>query len=675
MFSRIIRTVSIVFVPVLLSACGAGTVGEATVKAGVADAPGVISGQVIDVATRQPIANATVSLVVKGEVRTSVTGNDANANLFGRFFIDQVPAGTHRLKIGADSYAQNEYEVSIEPNDTNTVFNIELGALAIGKPFSVKTKVLVDGNISTGTTVYAKATSAADACIATKSIDASRVTMQSGYPRADEFRYSSSESVISEKRAVLSGPLAEVSAVTDLSGLATINGLSRCWEYTLVTPNQDADGDGVIDLITANRYSVRANSPSNVYEVNLYTVEKGAFDLTVHVSAEAKALAGVAVILTPYTSSDRCLASPVIYSGSTSSVTKKSDEKGSVVFSGLNICTSYEINAKPFDSDADGIPDFRLRTSTHINNESSYSKNIALALMPIEFNENISIVGTSVDKNKRIDIATDNYTLGRNSYEGPMRRYLRVAAAKKSDAIKLVFNVPVEIDTAVPVNVAYYNSLTDPDKNDDGVRDADFGNWVVSEATAELDETKMILTVTPAEPLPMNQVVSIRGAVTNAYRVDPYMFETEIYIDNDSETGLSKDTVAIDDYFNTDAASYYNSYVSPEVSLTFTEWVDGTYEIISVTKTSTGETLAINASPRSISQWANLVLVYSDGKCRGCARKEGVFYRVPLQGVNSSPYPFPDRYSTVEGDKVTVRVNVHDATGNTINEVLTLTVQ
>jgi hypothetical protein len=52
-----------------------------------------------------------------------------------------------------------------------------------------------------------------------------------------------------------------------------------------------------------------------------------------------------------------------------------------------------------------------------------------------------------------------------------------------------------------------------------------------------------------------------------------------------------------------------------------------------------------------------------------------VFYRVPLQEFDSSPYVYPSIDSVAEGDKVTVRVNVHDATGNSINEVLTLTVQ
>ena len=83
------------------------------VAVSVADSTGVVSGQVMDARTRQPVAAATI--VVRGTRIGTAAGDD------GRFALPGVPAGSARLVVGRLGYRSDTVAVVVRRGDTTHI--------------------------------------------------------------------------------------------------------------------------------------------------------------------------------------------------------------------------------------------------------------------------------------------------------------------------------------------------------------------------------------------------------------------------------------------------------------------------------------------------------------------------------------------------------------------------
>ncbi len=102
-----------------LSGCISGS-DNVDVTLNVAQPTGTITGKLIDGATRQPITNADVALIVNGEKRIAKSSASADPDLAGIFVFSGVPGGTHALKITTTGYAAFEYFVDMPSSYDNT---------------------------------------------------------------------------------------------------------------------------------------------------------------------------------------------------------------------------------------------------------------------------------------------------------------------------------------------------------------------------------------------------------------------------------------------------------------------------------------------------------------------------------------------------------------------------
>jgi len=79
----------------------------------IADSTGVVSGQVVDAGTRQPVAAATV--VVRGTRVGTIAGDN------GRFILPGVPAGSARLVVARLGYRSDTVSVLVRSGDTTRI--------------------------------------------------------------------------------------------------------------------------------------------------------------------------------------------------------------------------------------------------------------------------------------------------------------------------------------------------------------------------------------------------------------------------------------------------------------------------------------------------------------------------------------------------------------------------
>lgn len=157
-----------------LAACGGGGVaGEATSAAAPETAvneaadtetalarPGVISGTVLDTATRTGIPGAWAKVYIGTEVVETVAATDDAAttdrNEAGTFTLTDIPAGQHRIQLGADGYATYEGLVSVQPSDVPYYVAVGTnGTVALQKTCDVTVVVTSEGAVLSGATVYA----------------------------------------------------------------------------------------------------------------------------------------------------------------------------------------------------------------------------------------------------------------------------------------------------------------------------------------------------------------------------------------------------------------------------------------------------------------------------------------------------------------------------------------
>jgi hypothetical protein len=185
---------------------------------------GTITGQVVDGATRAPVADADITLVLNGAKYAVRSSASPDPELTGTFSFSDLPSGLHVLKISAAEYAVWQAAVLVDPSLDGTPHTENLGKIGLGKTFDLNVVTTADGSPLGHVTVLAEANGVASDC-----------GSQSYY-------------WISPFDA---GDL-EVSVVTDSDGRATFVGLNQCLRYLLVALPHDGDGNGTYDHTAAS---------------------------------------------------------------------------------------------------------------------------------------------------------------------------------------------------------------------------------------------------------------------------------------------------------------------------------------------------------------------------------------------------------------------------------------
>ncbi|MBI3609001.1 MAG: carboxypeptidase regulatory-like domain-containing protein [Nitrospirae bacterium] len=556
---------------------GAGS-GTAASDPTPLDGTGTVTGQVIDGATRTPIGNVEVSLIVNGVKHTLQSSPSADPDLTGTFAFSGVPAGLHSLKIAAAGYAVWQTTVAVAQSQDATPHTENLGKIGLGKGFSLKVVTTADGEVLPGVTVVAQPNG---------------VTTDCGF-YATYYYYPPPQT------AVLISPFAlgnaEISVVTDSQGQGNFSGLNQCLQYLLVALPHDTNGDGVYD----------------------YT------------------------------------AAVTVYDGTTNS-----------------------------------------------------DDTIALALKAVQRNDPISLVGTSMDHNLRVVFTARNLSdtgpdpgsdllirgagcvYNPNSSSCPTPSVytpdypsFSVPATGTHSVFTFVFNYPVSASSAT---VAYLDDLVNPDADENDAVDPGFPLSRSIAATVTLDVTGTIITVTPpAVGFPKNETITV-GPITAVVNGVTSTLNQEVYVEDDTASGLSASTsITADNYRLLPATTTSYSSGAPSAYLDFPEYVTGTYRVVSYT-TSSGTT-TVNGPPVTIVS-SNYYggptssmgeMVFSDGSsapaCEKCGAGAGVVFRVPVTVTASSDY-YSSLVSLADGDKLRVEVDVRDVVGHRLSKDVELVVQ
>lgn len=199
--TRVLCRVGVFLALFVFASCGGGgdSNSEPDAIESLALGNGKVYGQVIDAATRGGIAGAGVVLYLDNTTNLTAT-SDAQGN----FEILGAPGGEHRLLVTKEGYAAYEEWLTFIDSSSYVAAGAE-GRVALALACNATVIVTNRGAIVTGATVYA----------------------------SPEF-----------------GP--ELTAVTDTTGSATLNGLSQAQLYTFVVPAFDANRDGSYDYNTAS---------------------------------------------------------------------------------------------------------------------------------------------------------------------------------------------------------------------------------------------------------------------------------------------------------------------------------------------------------------------------------------------------------------------------------------
>ncbi len=184
---------------------------------------GVITGKVIDYSTSAPIANAEVILYTGGNVMVTKTiqdnNKDPNLNKTGYFTFRDIPAGDFKLRIVATGYAVVETKDILKyntyTNGDNTVVK-DYNDIPLYKGINLDVYVSSYGTPLNGIIVYSVHNDTVNSC----------VTYNTNF-------YSP-----------------QITATTDTTGHASIQGLSQCGGYWIVAPATDINGDGIYDYQT-----------------------------------------------------------------------------------------------------------------------------------------------------------------------------------------------------------------------------------------------------------------------------------------------------------------------------------------------------------------------------------------------------------------------------------------
>ncbi len=377
----------------------------------------------------------------------------------------------------------------------------------------------------------------------------------------------------------------------------------------------------------------------------------------------------------------------------------ESDENGKAIFTGLDQCLNYMVVAPPYDQDGDNVPDFATETETY-EGALSNLPNVSLALREIEFNEEIEIVGSSLDTNTSVAFQAYKYSnfmeavqiTGAGSFDIDGRFKTKIASMGSKDPIKLVLNPPIAELQEGSLSLTYINDLISSDANNDDSIDDGYGTKIIIPANFELNDMGTILTVTSEGDLPMNETISIQGTALTRDELYSKNIRFDIYVERSSESSLSEKNIAIDNY---NGIPEYTWLEFGHGYLEFPEYVTGKYRVISVLNNHTDITLksTIDSSWIPISPMDSSISSYDPGyelsvpgtisyteeeSCNRCGKGTGVTYRVPLYSKlrdRYSVYSIGDDINVRDGDIVVVDVDVEDIKGNRVSKTLTLTVQ
>jgi hypothetical protein len=414
-----------------------------------------------------------------------------------------------------------------------------------------------------------------------------------------------------------------------------------------------------------------------------------AFDVKVITTHIGNILAGIPVFAMPNGPSSDCTipffsANPLFTSMDIDEIQSTTDANGIASLIGLSQCERYLIVAPPYDGNNDGIYDYVTATAAleGINSE----KTISLPLTQAERNDPISVIATSMDLNKKVAFGAHNISdtgpdpgidltlVSTGCISGCSQQETSIPSSNTNSAIKLVFNYPVFINGDLAVT--YSDDLINPDQDGNDLIDAEFPTVKTLAATATLDSTRTILTITPPPAgFPKNETIRI-GPMTATVEGLPSFFSQAVYISDNTSTGLSSSSsISADNYNGSSSSSTLSS-----VYLKFPEYVRGTYQVISYTTASGGTQSAgnvVSINPEFFSSSTAGEMVYTDGAlaplCNKCATGAGIVHRVPVQSPN--PFSCCSPLSLADGDKIKIRIDVTDVEGNHYSKEVDLTVQ
>ncbi|MBI4238870.1 MAG: hypothetical protein HY696_10735 [Deltaproteobacteria bacterium] len=233
-----------------LAACGGGgaageaapaadppvAANETAEEAATLTPPGVIGGTVLDAATHTGISGAWAKVYVGTEVlKGTSTADDpatADVNEAGELSLAAVPAGQHRVQIGADGYATYEGLVSVQPS--TVPYYVTLGT---------------NGEVTLQTTCDVTVVVASEGAVLN---DATVFAVAPGW--------------------------VEISGATDAEGKAVLQGLALDTAYTLTVPAYQtaANADVSYDVQTGTR-SWRCTRDPAIATVNLLRAEVSAY--------------------------------------------------------------------------------------------------------------------------------------------------------------------------------------------------------------------------------------------------------------------------------------------------------------------------------------------------------------------------------------------------------------
>lgn len=236
----------------------------------VADATGTITGKVIDGATRAPIGDADLTLIVNGQKRTAKSSVDADPDLTGTFVFGGVPAGDHTLKVSAAGFAVIQFSVEVASSRDNTPVTENVGLVPLGKAFDLTVVATADGTAVSGVTVFAE-------------------------PEGTSFDCSKSSFFFFEPIFASSDSEHEISAVTGADGKATLTGLNQCVNYMIVAAPHDGNGDGQYDHVTAAAFFDGATNSARTVSLALAPAQRNDEITVVATSTDPNQSAGFGI--------------------------------------------------------------------------------------------------------------------------------------------------------------------------------------------------------------------------------------------------------------------------------------------------------------------------------------------------------------------------------------------
>lgn len=156
MFSKVMNVV--VLAVFLLTGAGCGG-DDHTVVTENAEPNAIVSGRVIDSATRKPVAGAEVTLVSNGAKVSVTTNSSSDPDLAGTFVFNGVVPTVYNsgyvLTISAPGYALSKRSVQVPVSTGNTPEAVVLGVIELGKACDVTVIVTDNGTPVPGVVVSA----------------------------------------------------------------------------------------------------------------------------------------------------------------------------------------------------------------------------------------------------------------------------------------------------------------------------------------------------------------------------------------------------------------------------------------------------------------------------------------------------------------------------------------